>query len=359
MSIVKDTADYETWLRTQCAVDDGDLGTKHELMDQDAFRFLRATYYRWARRIETICPELKAAPPVLCVGDIHLENFGTWRDEDGRWVWGVNDFDEADVMPYAYDLVRLATSVKLAPKMKIAGGEAAEAILKGYGDGLDNPRPALLDEQDIKIRSFVACTDEDRHRFWNKIGKLKRADPKPPDVEQLLIDHLPRGADDAQFYRRFAGGGARGRPRFVVVATWRGGRVVREAKALVPSAWTWAHPAHHGRPKTHKFLELSTGLHRAPDPFLQVRRIADQDFVVRRLSADSRKIDLDDEGIAEIKPDLLDAMGFDLASIHAASPGATGAINAHLESLPDNWLHKAAKAAVEATEADFSAWRHR
>lgn len=359
MSIVKDTADYEKWLRTQCTVDDGDLDTKHDLMDEDAFRFLRATYYRWARRIETICPELKAAPPALCVGDIHLENFGTWRDEDGRWVWGVNDFDEADVMPYAFDLVRLTTSVKLAPKTKIGGREAADAILDGYLHGLRKPRPALLDEHNIWIRSYVACSDECRRKFWKKIDKLHLVKPKPADVEQLLLDHLPENAENAHFYRRFAGGGGRGRPRFVVVATWRGGHVVREAKALVPSAWTWAHDPPHGRPKKHKFFELSNGLYRAPDPFLQVRRIAERDFVVRRLSADSRKIDLGDDAGADLELDLLRAMGTELASIHAATPNATGAIQTHLDSLRSGWLHKAAQAASEATEEDFHAWRRR
>ena len=47
---------------------------------------------------------------MLAVGDIHIENFGTWRDNDGRLIWGVNDFDEAAEMPYALDLVRLTTS---------------------------------------------------------------------------------------------------------------------------------------------------------------------------------------------------------------------------------------------------------
>jgi hypothetical protein len=54
-----------------------------------------------------IVPELADAPKVLAVGDIHLENFGTWRDADGRLVWGVNDYDEAADMPYTLDLLRL------------------------------------------------------------------------------------------------------------------------------------------------------------------------------------------------------------------------------------------------------------
>jgi uncharacterized protein (DUF2252 family) len=85
VSVLEDTQAYESWLGDQCNVVEKDLDYKHERMRKNPFAFLRATYYRWARRIEKICPELADAPSALCVGDIHLENFGTWRDADGRW----------------------------------------------------------------------------------------------------------------------------------------------------------------------------------------------------------------------------------------------------------------------------------
>jgi hypothetical protein len=354
LSILKDTKDYESWLRTQCTVAEDDLATKHERMREKPFVFLRATYYRWARRIEKICPELDHAPAALCVGDIHLENFGTWRDGDGRWVWGVNDFDEAAVMPYAFDLVRLTTSVNLAPKMKIEGRDAADAILEGYRHGLKEPGPALLDEQEIWIRSYVKCSDQCRRKFWKEVDQLTPANPDPPAVRKLLVGSLPGKAEDATLFRRVAGGGSLGRPRCVVVATWRGGRVVREAKTLVASAWTWA----HGKtPQQHKFLELSNGVYRAPDPFLHVDRIVNQDFVFRRLSADSRKIDLGKDAGADLKLELLRGMGADLASIHAATRDASKAIAADLKARGPSWLHNAARAASEATEKDFEVWR--
>src|SRR5262245_36449546 len=98
-------------------------------MRKSAFDFCRATYFRWALTIEKVCPEVTDCPRVLSVGDIHVENYGVWRDADARLVWGVNDFDEAATMPYAYDLVRLATSVCLAPKLNIDHESAASAIL--------------------------------------------------------------------------------------------------------------------------------------------------------------------------------------------------------------------------------------
>ena len=39
------------------------------------------------------------------VGDLHVENYGTWRDAEGRLVCGNNDFDETCPLPYTNDVV--------------------------------------------------------------------------------------------------------------------------------------------------------------------------------------------------------------------------------------------------------------
>jgi aminoglycoside phosphotransferase (APT) family kinase protein len=132
MSFKDDNAAFEDWLREQCArigceVVEADLEYKHDQMTADAFVFLRATFFRWAKRIEALLPDYATAPPVLSVGDTHVENFGTWRDNEGRLVWGVNDFDEAAVIPYPFDLVRLVTSIRLARLSGVSDHEAAAA----------------------------------------------------------------------------------------------------------------------------------------------------------------------------------------------------------------------------------------
>src|SRR4051812_11903407 len=89
------TASYEAWLRRRVGVVEADLEHKHKLMRCDVFPFFRATYYRWLQMVGEWAPDL-AAPSVPSVGDLHVENFGTWRDGEGRLVWGVNDFDESE-----------------------------------------------------------------------------------------------------------------------------------------------------------------------------------------------------------------------------------------------------------------------
>ncbi|GIH22470.1 hypothetical protein Aph01nite_07800 [Acrocarpospora phusangensis] len=46
-------------------------------------------------------------------GDLHAENFGTYMNASGVLVFNVNDFDEAYVGPYTWDLKRFAASVAL------------------------------------------------------------------------------------------------------------------------------------------------------------------------------------------------------------------------------------------------------
>src|SRR5262249_34996141 len=75
---------YEDWLRRQVDVVEADLHLKHRQMASSPFIFLRATFYRWGPLWRETCPDLVQTPRVLAVGDLHVENFGTWRDKEGR-----------------------------------------------------------------------------------------------------------------------------------------------------------------------------------------------------------------------------------------------------------------------------------
>src|SRR6266478_772748 len=78
------TQKYEGWLGERIPLLQADLDRKHTLMREGPFPFLRATFYRWAQTWPELCPGPAAAPVVMAVGDLHVENFGTWRDSEGR-----------------------------------------------------------------------------------------------------------------------------------------------------------------------------------------------------------------------------------------------------------------------------------
>ena len=69
MSFVKDNKAFDKWLAAHCTVVKPDIKYKHHRMEKSAFVFLRATYFRWARKIGDWCPELMDAPRVRAVGE--------------------------------------------------------------------------------------------------------------------------------------------------------------------------------------------------------------------------------------------------------------------------------------------------
>src|SRR5947209_17132605 len=148
MDFLEATADYERWLGGHLPIVGDDLRAKHRLMAQGYFPFLRATFYRWMQLWPVRCPDLAQAPAVLAVGDIHLENYGTWRDREGRLAWGVNDFDEADPLPYTLDLVRLAASMlgaRVDGRVTVKPRLGCAALILGYQEWLmRGGRPFVL-----------------------------------------------------------------------------------------------------------------------------------------------------------------------------------------------------------------------
>jgi uncharacterized protein (DUF2252 family) len=65
-------------------------------------------------------------------GDLHAENFGTYMDSNGRLVFNVNDFDEAYVGPFTWDLKRFAASLALIGYTKALGDRQIGDLVRTY-----------------------------------------------------------------------------------------------------------------------------------------------------------------------------------------------------------------------------------
>ncbi|WPW18777.1 DUF2252 domain-containing protein [Streptomyces sp. HNS054] len=65
-------------------------------------------------------------------GDLHAENFGTYMDAGGRLVFNVNDFDEAYVGPFLWDLKRFAASMALIGYAKALSDEQITDLVSVY-----------------------------------------------------------------------------------------------------------------------------------------------------------------------------------------------------------------------------------
>jgi hypothetical protein len=356
MNIVKATQRFEDWLRRHTTLLKPDLRLKHQRMAEAVFPFLRATFYRWMQVWPEVCPDLAKAPRVLAVGDLHVENFGTWRDIEGRLVWGINDFDEAAVLPYTVDLVRLATSAMFA----IASGglalkpkEACESILEGYKESLaSRGRPYVLEEENNWLRQIATGVLRDPAHFWKRMDALPRINkPIPPSAQEALEHLMPERGLTYHAVRRVAGLGSLGHVRVVAIALCHGARVAREAKALVPSSVYWANgDVAPSEILYHAILSRSV---RCPDPFVQLRG----HWIVRRLSPHCSRIELSALPTNRDELRLLSAMGWETANIHLGSVDAPRYIRRHLSRLKPNWLFTAAKDMEKAVTSDWHTWK--
>jgi hypothetical protein len=356
MNVVKATRNFETWLALHTHLDRKDLRLKHQRMKAELFAFFRATYYRWAQLWPEVCPDLAKAPHVLAVGDLHVENFGTWRDLEGRLIWGVNDFDEAWPMAYAIDLVRLAVSAHLAVetgKLPLKREDICGALLEGYRESLkEEGCPFVLAEQHQWLRLIAEGELRDPAPFWQKMDALPTFKSDVPASAIDAIEHLlPAPGVKYRLCHRTAGLGSLGHARLVAVADWHGGRIAREAKALVPSSVSWA----QGQTGPAEIL-YQTILNRAvrcPDPFVQLRGR----WIVRRLGPHCSRIELASLHAPNTELRLLHAMGWETANIHLGTSSARKNVLHHLDRQKGKWLHHSAEEMLAAVRSDWNVWK--
>jgi hypothetical protein len=354
MNVVDATSDYEDWLASNVALDVSDIALKHQLMHDSAFSFLRATYYRWIQLSAKHCSELAKAPQVLSVGDLHIENFGTWRDGEGRLAWGINDFDEAGHLPYTSDLVRLSASILVAidaGALSFDGKKACAEILDGYANAIGAPdaAPFILEEEHSGLRDLAMSRTREPRKFWRKITTAQKITP-PAAVKKIVSSYLPRGARNVVYARRTAGTGALGIPRFVAWGRCHGGLVAREAKARAPATHCWAKDV-EARPAP--IMAILKQAVRAPDPGLHVA----PHWIVRRLGPHCERIELADVADARARREVLNAMGRETANAHWGDRKAAALIAEDLQGRKASWLYRHAARMADVTLKDWRAWR--
>jgi Uncharacterized protein conserved in bacteria (DUF2252) len=353
--IVEATSDFETWASRHVHLIPSDVDLKHQFMASSSFPFMRATFYRWAQWWPVVCPELACGPHVLAVGDLHVDNFGTWRDLEGRLIWGVNDFDEVWSAAYTVDLVRLVTSAYLAIEdehLTLSRKQAFRAMEQGYRDSIaTGGAPFVLAEHHRWLRQIALNELRDPVVFWKKIlGCPKYKGRLPKDVMKLVHDSLPVRVSNYELRSRIAGLGSLGHPRVLSLATWDGAHIVREAKQLTPSAWIWAR---HLQGSTILSRNLIDNAVRIRDPHVHFA----EHWIVRRLAPDCSHVEIGTLPAERDEEKLAYCMGWETANIHLGSPKAIRAIKRDLAHRKGRWLHKAAKAMFNVTMGDWKMWR--
>ncbi len=151
---------------------------KFDKLGRSACDFFRGTALLYYRDYAGADAHL---PVVFCVGDVHPENFGVMPNENGAPFFGVNDFDEAHLAPFSYDVKRGAVGFYLAARANGFKKSARRRIVRcwteGYLEGLaafardDRERwfQYRMDSSPPMIRTLLESVQKDRARFLEKM----------------------------------------------------------------------------------------------------------------------------------------------------------------------------------------------
>jgi len=355
--VVGFTAGYEDWLGARIPLVKPDLRAKHAQMQATALRFLRGTYYLWLRRMADLQPELLRRPAVPAVGDLHIENFGTWRDRRGRRRWGVNDLDELAHGSYALDLVRLATSAALAPGLTLPTRHLCHLLLEHWqtakpGSAVDIDAPSAA-----HLRSLVPVPAQP-HGYYSALLKGRAADVAqvPERVRTTVMDTVASGWQPAWHLRR-AGTGSLGHPRLVAVGRDSAERwQAREVKLLGPTTAEWlsdSDPTMSWPVDDPDLYSLVTEAMRGPYPAARV-----DGWQLRRLAPDVVRIELT-ELLAHDAERVVRSMAQAIVDVHGTRPDALTAARADSARQTSEWLKDAVQVMLADTRACHRRWNQR
>jgi uncharacterized protein (DUF2252 family) len=170
---------------------------KFRKMAADPFAFYRGSaclFYADVSRLEDRWADERTAR-VWIQGDLHAENYGTYMDSAGILVFDVNDFDEAYLGHFTWDLQRMAASLALLGYAKALSDDTIAEMIETYGRAyVDQVRAFNTGERDEEFRLTLENTDGVLHEVLLTARRRTRID---------LLDRLTaiEGED-----RRFAEG---------------------------------------------------------------------------------------------------------------------------------------------------------
>jgi len=122
------------------------IARKYHRMAEDAFAFFRGSNHLFQADFPR---GLRHFPKVWLNGDLHLENFGTYRGENRLTYFDIGDFDDGALGPASRDLLRFLAGLHLAmPLLDLSPGKVAKLskiYLAAYRDALSSGKALWLE----------------------------------------------------------------------------------------------------------------------------------------------------------------------------------------------------------------------
>ncbi len=300
------------------------VARKYEKMQEDASAFFRGTCHLFYEDWPTNAP-LNAAPLTWICGDLHLENFGTYKGDDRLTYFDINDFDESALAPCTWELARFLTSVwVMADRVDLKKDETlklCQCFLNAYTLALATGQARTVERETasgmiedllvaLKERDRTTLLDERTH-----LNKGKRAlirDKKHPAVpaheQNQLMDFFEQWRQqqpNPEFFKvldvsqRIAGLGSLGVQRYALLVEGKGSpnqNYLLDFKAqpgsALTKALTWKQPVWDN--PAQRVVAIQKRMQGMPPALLTSIAFDEQFYTLKELQPTPDKLDLGD-----------------------------------------------------------------
>ena len=225
------------------------LKLKYKKLATDPFSFFRGTCHLFYEDLSQNSG-MNLAPLTWICGDLHLENFGSYKGDNRLVYFDINDFDEAVIAPCTWEIVRFITSIIVGSRsLGVDEKESlnlSELYLKTYSQTLSKGKAKTVEKEtakglvkdlleSLKKRNRADFLDK---RTQEKKGKRrlivdnKRIIPataaEQENVEKLIKNWHHTTNQNADFYqildiqKRIAGTGSLGLERYIILVEGNG-----------------------------------------------------------------------------------------------------------------------------------------
>lgn len=313
--------------RSNAGRDPERLAMKYRAMHGDAFAFLRGTCGLFYARLPQ-AGALPDSPLTWLCGDLHLQNYGSYRADNGLAYFDLNDFDEAVLAPAAWELVRLLASLSIGLQATGLAPDRVAALsaklLEAYAQALARGK-ALWVERDTAGGLVRDLLDEVRSRkrpqFLDarttlhagerrlKVDGAKALPVTPADTQRVsaLMKGFAATQADPGFFelldvaRRVAGTGSLGLERWLLLVRGKGspdGNHLLDLKLAPPSSVLPALPAtlRKRQPawasEAHRVAGIQRRMQAVSVAFLEPVAMDGRPFVLRALQPSQDRVDM-------------------------------------------------------------------
>ena len=295
------------------------LALKYKAMRKDAFGFLRGTCHLFYEDLPVA--ELPESPLAWCCGDLHLQNFGTFKGDNRLTYFDLSDFDESCRAPASWDLVRFLTNLLVAGETLKLSPNAAQlgtaAFLDGYAATLASGKARWLERATAQgvIRSLLdRVKKQTRRAFLDErtqiskgqrrllTGNSKALPMNEAEIAKLRawLTKLTAKEQDPGFYRlldaahRIAGTGSLGLERYVLLVEGRGSpsnNFLLDLKYAPGSCVADALAQPKWASEAERVVAIQQEMQAVPPALLRPVRFGGRSFVLKELMPTNDRLD--------------------------------------------------------------------